>query len=115
MAFGFRNLANYQEGLREILRVLKPGGTLAILEFTEPEPGLIGKLYRFYCRRILPVIGGAISGDAMAYRYLPNSVAQFFRPQEFVAQLQQAGYGETRYLLMTFGAVALHIGVKKRK
>jgi demethylmenaquinone methyltransferase/2-methoxy-6-polyprenyl-1,4-benzoquinol methylase len=115
MAFGFRNLANYEAGLREILRVLKPGGTLAILEFTEPEPGVIGELYRFYCRKILPVIGGAISSDAMAYRYLPQSVAQFFQPEEFVAQLQRAGYAETRYVLMSFGTVALHTAGKKRK
>ena len=115
MAFGFRNLANYEAGLREILRVLKIGGTLAILEFMEPAPGLIGGLYRFYCRKLLPVIGGAISGDAMAYRYLPQSVARFFRPQGFAARLQQAGYAETRHVLMNFDTVALHIGVKKRK
>jgi demethylmenaquinone methyltransferase/2-methoxy-6-polyprenyl-1,4-benzoquinol methylase len=112
-AFGFRNLANYEAGLREILRVLKPGGTLAILEFTEPAPGVIGGLYRFYCRNVLPVIGGAISGDAAAYRYLPKSVARFFRPEEFAAQLRQAGYEEPRYVLMTFGTVALHVGVKR--
>ena len=112
-AFGFRNLANYEEGLREILRVLKPGGTLAILEFTEPAPGVIGDLYRFYCWKILPVIGGMISGDAKAYRYLPKSVARFFRPEEFVEQMRQVGYEGVRYVLMMLGTVGLHIGRKK--
>jgi len=113
-AFGFRNLANYEAGLREILRVSKPGGTLAILEFTEPAPGVIGGLYRFYCRKVLPVIGGVISGDVKAYRYLPKSVERFFRPEEFVAQMREAGYEEARYVLMTFGTVALHLGEKTK-
>jgi len=112
-AFGFRNLAKYEAGLQEMMRVLKPGGMLAILEFTEPAPGVIGDLYRFYCRKLLPVIGGMISGDRMAYQYLPNSVARFFRPEEFVAQLRKVGYGEPRYVLMTFGTVALHVAKKQ--
>jgi len=61
----------------------------------------------------LPVIGGAISGDATAYRYLPKSVARVFRPEEFVGQMRPVGYAEARYVLMTFGTVALHVGVKK--
>ena len=112
-AFGFRNLANYEEGLREIWRVLKPGGTLAILEFAEPAPGVFGELYRFYCRRILPVIGGMISGDSKAYRYLPKSVARFFRPEEFVGVMRGAGYEGVRYVLMMLGTVAVHIGRRR--
>ena len=112
-AFGFRNLANYEEGLREIWRVLKPGGTLAILEFTEPAPGVMGDLYRFYCWKVLPVIGGLISGDAKAYRYLPKSVERFFRPEEFVEKMRGMGYGEVRYVLMMMGTVAVHIGRKR--
>ena len=114
-AFGFRNLANYEEGLREIWRVLKPGGTLAILEFTEPAPGVFGEMYRFYCGKILPVIGGMISGDAKAYRYLPKSVARFFRPEEFAGVMRGVGYEEVRYLLMMMGTVGLHMGEKRLK
>lgn len=111
-AFGFRNLANYEEGLREIYRVLKPGGTLGILEFTEPAPGILGDAYRFYTQRVLPRIGGWISGDAHAYAYLPKSVARFFRPDEFVSILEKVGYGQARYHLMTLGSVALHVAVR---
>jgi len=111
-AFGFRNLANYQEGLRETRRVLKPGGALAILEFCEPAAGLLGDLYRFYCQRVLPKIGGLISGDADAYAYLPKSVSRFFRPDELAGLMKQVGYTQVRYHLMTLNSVALHLGVR---
>lgn len=110
--FGFRNLANYSQGLREIRRVLKTGGTLAILEFTEPPPGLLGDLYRWYCRRLLPTIGGLISGNSNAYKYLPASVSRFFRPDELAALISGAGFDSVRVELWTFGTVALHIGEK---
>ena len=111
-AFGFRNLANYESGLREIRRVLKDCGTLALLEFTEPPSGLMGDLYRWYCRKVLPKIGGLLSGNPNAYKYLPASVARFFRPEELASLMNRVGYGSVSYELWTLGSVALHTGVK---
>jgi demethylmenaquinone methyltransferase / 2-methoxy-6-polyprenyl-1,4-benzoquinol methylase len=111
-AFGFRNLANYGDGLREIFRVLKPGATLGILEFADPAPGFWGDAYRFYCGTVLPKIGGWISGDAEAYSYLPKSVGRFFRPDELASVLTKVGYDQVRYRLMTFGSVALHLATR---
>lgn len=111
-AFGFRNLTNYRDGLHEILRILKPNGWLGILEFTEPTPGFAGDVYKFYTRKVLPKIGGSISGDSAAYAYLPKSVARFFLPDELAGLMEEVGYRDVRYHLMTLGSVALHIGVK---
>ena len=112
VAFGFRNLANYEAGLREMQRVLKPGGTIGILEFTEPPAGLFGDFYRWYFRKILPKLGGAISGDAAAYKYLPSSVARFFLPDELCALLRSVGLKNVEAAVWTGGTVALHIGLR---
>jgi demethylmenaquinone methyltransferase/2-methoxy-6-polyprenyl-1,4-benzoquinol methylase len=111
-AFGFRNLANYEAGLREIHRVLKPGRTLAVLEFTEPPAGVIGNLYRWYFFAVLPKIGGLISGERSAYTYLPQSVARFFRPAELATLMSTVGFHSVQYSVWTLGTVALHTGIK---
>jgi demethylmenaquinone methyltransferase / 2-methoxy-6-polyprenyl-1,4-benzoquinol methylase len=112
-AFGFRNLANYQAGLTEIARVLKPGGMAAILEFTEPKPGWFGDLYRWYFRRVLPRLGGLISGDRAAYSYLPSSVAKFLRPEELTEFMKHNGFDKVEARVWTGGTVALHTGMKQ--
>ena len=107
-AFGFRNLANYDEGLKEIRRVLRPGGEIGILEFSEPRGKLFGALYRFYFRRILPTLGGMISGNSAAYSYLPRSVGRFPSPEELAAQMAATGFSDVRFARWTGGIVALH-------
>jgi demethylmenaquinone methyltransferase/2-methoxy-6-polyprenyl-1,4-benzoquinol methylase len=110
VAFGFRNLANYEAGLREMRRVLRGGGVAAILEFSQPPNPLFGALYGFYSRRVLPLIGGALSGSRDAYTYLPESVRKFPAPQELAEMMRTAGFGPVEFERLTGGIVALHLG-----
>lgn len=107
-AFGFRNLANYEAGLREIHRLLTPGGEAGILEFAAPQGSFFGWFYRLYFTKVLPRIGGAISGSQASYSYLPRSVLQFPAPEELRMQMEQAGFTAASFELWTGGIVALH-------
>ncbi len=105
-AFGFRNLADYDAGLHEIRRVLRPGGEYGILEFNEPE-GFLGKLYNVYFKSILPRVGRLISGAPSAYAYLPASVARFPAPPEMLARMRAVGFREVSWTPYTFGIAGL--------
>ena len=110
-AFGFRNLANYDGGLREICRVLRPGGEIGILDFSEPG-GLLGKLYGFYFRNVLPKIGSLISGVSGPYSYLPASVSRFPSPNQMLQRMRMAGFRDASWRPYTFGIAGLYRGKK---
>jgi demethylmenaquinone methyltransferase / 2-methoxy-6-polyprenyl-1,4-benzoquinol methylase len=110
-AFGFRNLANYEAGLREFYRALAPGGELGILDFSEPG-GMLGKLYAFYFRRVLPRIGRLLSGASSAYTYLPASVGRFPASAEMLRTLEQVGFHDVRWTPYTFGIAGLYTARK---
>lgn len=110
VAFGFRNLANYENGLRELLRVLRPDGTAAILEFSQPPNRVFAALNRLYCRNILPIIGGLLTGQHDAYRYLPESVSKFPGAPRLAEDMRRAGFRQVKFEYLTGGNVALHVG-----
>ncbi len=110
-AFGFRNLADYDAGLNEIVRVLRPGGECGILDFGEPK-GAMGRFYRFYFKQILPRVGTAISGVRGPYAYLPASVERFPEPEEMLQRMKEAGFSEASWTPYTFGIAGLYRGRK---
>jgi demethylmenaquinone methyltransferase/2-methoxy-6-polyprenyl-1,4-benzoquinol methylase len=110
-AFGFRNLADYDAGLGEIVRVLKPEGECGILDFGEPE-GLLGRIYRLYFRHVLPAVGTLLSGVRGPYAYLPSSVERFPRSGQMIAKMKQAGLREANWTPYTFGIAGLYRGKK---
>ena len=110
-AFGFRNLADYDAGLREMLRVLRDGGECGILDFGEPR-GVIGKLYRIYFQHVLPALGTLISGVKGPYAYLPASVERFPEPEAMLQRMRQAGFREVSWTPYSFGIAGLFRGKK---
>jgi demethylmenaquinone methyltransferase / 2-methoxy-6-polyprenyl-1,4-benzoquinol methylase len=110
-AFGFRNLANYRAGLVEIHRVLAPQGEIGILDFSEPG-GLLGKVYAFYFRKVLPAIGTLISGVRGPYEYLPASVEKFPAPPAMLQQMREAGFTDVSWTPYNFGIAGLYRGKK---
>jgi demethylmenaquinone methyltransferase / 2-methoxy-6-polyprenyl-1,4-benzoquinol methylase len=113
VAFGIRNVASLDVALREIHRVLAPGGTFVILEFTTPRSAIVRTLYHFYFHRLLPFIGGVVSGHPTAYRYLPQSVAHFPAEPELAQRMRAAGFADVDWTPLTFGIAAIHTGTKR--
>ncbi len=112
VGFGVRNLADVDGGLREFARVLKPGSRLVILEFTVPPNPLMRAAYLFYFNRILPTVGGVVSGHPWAYKYLPESVKDFPQPPGLARKMRDAGFSETYWSWVTGGIAAIHVGTR---
>jgi len=112
VVFGIRNVADLDAGIREVYRVLKPGGRFVILEFGTPSSWLVRHVYSFYFNHILPVIGNAVSGHQTAYTYLPRSVSYFPDAPALATKMRAAGFQNVHYRAFTFGVCALHVGEK---
>lgn len=113
IAYALRNFADPDKGIAEFYRVLKPGGRLVILDFPPPPPGVVGGLFRLYFERVLPFVGGMISGNFKAYSYLPRSVHAFLTPSELATRIASAGFTRTHFTAQTFGISAMVVGEKR--
>lgn len=112
VAFGVRNFENLEKGLREIFRVLKPGGKLVVLEFSRPKAFPMKQAYNVYFKAILPKIGRMISSDKSAYTYLPESVEAFPDGEDFLRILENVGFKQTQCKALTFGISSIYSGAK---
>ena len=112
IAFGLRNLANVADGLKGLHRILKPGGRLAVLEFSTPIIPGFGHIFNFYFSHVLPRIGGAVSGSRGAYEYLPDSVSKFPNQKKLAVMMESTGFGGVTYKNLTGGIAVLHTGSK---
>ncbi|HET9712781.1 MAG TPA: ubiquinone/menaquinone biosynthesis methyltransferase, partial [Pyrinomonadaceae bacterium] len=110
IAFGLRNLSNVESGLAELSRVLKPGGWVAVLEFSRPANAILRPMFNLYFRKLLPMMGGLISGSLSAYTYLPASVQKFPDQSQLSLLMEQAGFDQVGYENLTGGIAALHMG-----
>jgi demethylmenaquinone methyltransferase/2-methoxy-6-polyprenyl-1,4-benzoquinol methylase len=115
IAFGLRNLSSTDGGLRELLRVLKPGGKAAVLEFSKPTAPGFRAAFQFYFTTVLPLLGGIVSGSRGAYQYLPDSVSRFPDQKQLAALMRTIGFEEVEYQNLTGGIAALHLGKKPQR
>lgn len=112
VAFGVRNFVHLEQGLKEMCRVLKPGGKLVVLELSYPDNPLLLALYKTYTLHVIPMLGQLISGDRPAYRYLARSILRFPKPDKFIPLLRSCGFADPKHTAFTFGTCRLYEGVK---
>lgn len=115
IAFGLRNLTSVEAGIKELLRVLKPGGKVAVLEFSKPKAPVLSSIFKFYFTKLLPKLGGLISGSKSAYQYLPDSVSRFPDQLELASLMKEAGFENISFRNLTWGIAALHLGTRPGK
>ena len=113
VSFGIRNVSDLDAALREVFRILRRDARFVILEFTTPRNSIMRSLYHLYFHRLLPVIGGLVSGHRTAYRYLPVSVAQFPGEEELARRMGAAGFTQVTWTSLSFGIAAIHVGIKR--